>query len=82
MQSILKPHVYIYWVRSITFIRSTFPTYFPCINVWFRKTFFFFFGLYWGSNFGTRGNVTKGVKPLFSHRNFVQVLLPIRKKSI
>ena len=42
---------------------------------------FIFFGLYWGSNFATRGSRTKGVKPLFSHRNFVQLLLPIRKNK-
>ena len=41
----------------------------------------FFFGLYWGSNLATRGNKTKGIKPWFSHRNFVQLLLPIRKKT-
>ena len=39
----------------------------------------FFFGLYWGNNFVTRGSRTL-VKPLFSHQNFVQLLLPIRKK--
>ena len=43
---------------------------------------FFFFGLYSGSNFATRGNRAKDVKPLFSHRNFVQLLLPIRKTNL
>ena len=40
----------------------------------------FFLGLYWGSNFATKGNRAKGVKPLFSHWNFVQILLLIMKK--
>ena len=46
------------------------------IYVWFHV----FFGLYWQRNFATRGNRTKGVKPLVSRQNFVQLLLPIRKK--
>ena len=40
-----------------------------------------FFGLYWRNNFEARGNRTKGVKPLFSHQDFVQLLLRIRKNK-
>ena len=37
----------------------------------------FFLGLYWGSNFATKGNRAKGVKPLFSHWNFVHVMIDL-----
>ena len=53
----------------------TLSTYFSYVAVISLNVFC----LYWGSNFA-KGNSTKGVKPLFSHRNFVQLLLPIRKK--
>ena len=48
------------------------------INVSFYTTVF---GLYWRNNFATKGNRAKGVKPLFSHQDFVQLLLPIRKNK-
>ena len=51
-------------------------TYFSYITVWFHETFF----VYIGGVISQQETGQKGVKPLFSHRNFVQLLLPIRKK--
>ena len=58
--------------------RSTHFLLISHINVQFFRMSFF--GIYWGINFATRRNRAKGVKPLLSHQDFVQLFLPIRKK--
>ena len=57
----------------------TLSTYLPYITAWFHCVFF---SVYIGGVTSQQEEIGQGVKPLFSHQNFVQILLPIRKKYI
>ena len=77
--------MFIYWLWSLHLAKTVLHIFysFPIYKCAISQNIFFF-DLYWWSNFATRGNRAKGLfsKPLFSHQNFVQLLLPIRKTKI